>query len=127
MPNKNQKPASISLEVEHEFRASHTLEGHEVPHFHLWKVAVEFKAALPLPNDRLIDLIFLQTLLEKITSPLKGTYLNQSFAEAPTSENMALWLWEQIVIALPDAPLHQVQVRLCDLEGVSTGSARVSG
>ena len=125
MPSKLTAPSRLSLEVEHEFRASHTLEGYEVPHFHVWKIAVEFQAALPIPNDRLIDLIFLQTVLEKTVKPICGTHLNDSFPSSPSSENMAIWLWDQITKELPDAPLHQVQVKLCDLEGHSTGSARV--
>jgi 6-pyruvoyl-tetrahydropterin synthase len=120
------KPSLISLEVEHAFKASHSLEGFELPHFHLWKLAVEFQASLPLANDRLIDLVFLQNILDQITSPLKGTHLNETFKSSPTSENMALWLWQEIVTKLPEAPLYQVKVNLCDLEGVSTGSARVS-
>ena len=118
-------PSRIALEVESEFRASHSLEGFEVPHFHLWHITTKFETALPLAQDRLIDLVFLQTVMNKILYPLQGTYLNESFPHSPTSENVALWIWEKITAHLPDAPLAEVQVKLCNLEGVSTGSARV--
>jgi 6-pyruvoyl-tetrahydropterin synthase len=122
---KELKPTRIALEVESEFRASHSLAGFEIPHFHLWKVRVEFEAKLPLADDRLIDLVHLQTVMDEILKPLSGTYLNESLGVSPTSENLALWVWEKLMHKLPDAPLSQVQIKLCDLEGVSTGSARV--
>jgi 6-pyruvoyl-tetrahydropterin synthase len=119
-------PSRISLEVESEFRASHTLAGFEIPHFHLWKVTTQFSAALPLKEDRLIDLAYLQTVMAEILHPLQGVYLNDAFSFSPTSENMALHIWEKIASGLPDAPLSEVRVTLCDLEGTSTGTARVS-
>ena len=123
--SKENKPTRITLDVEHELRASHSLEGFEVPHFHLWKLSAFFEATLPLANDRLIDLVFLQNTMEQIVAPLQGTFLNETFPKSPTSENMALWIWDQISKKLPDAPLCEVQVRLCDLQGFGTGSARV--
>ena len=123
---KSKVPSRIALEVENEFRASHTLEGFEVLHFHLWKISVQFEAKLPLANDRLIDLIFLQTKVDEVLAELRGTHLNDTLTVSPTSENVALWLWDRVGKLLPDAPLHHVQVKLCDLEGRSTGTARVS-
>jgi 6-pyruvoyl-tetrahydropterin synthase len=119
-------PSRISLEVESEFRASHTLTGFEIPHFHLWKVTTQFSTSLPLKEDRLIDLVYLQTVMAEILLPLQGVYLNHTFSFSPTSENMALHIWEKIATRLPNAPLSEIKVMLCDLEGISTGSARVS-
>ena len=125
MQSKKALPSHLALRVETDFKASHSLEGLEVPHFHLWKVSVEFQAKLPLAQDRLIDLVFLQTVLDRVFEPLKGSYLNESLKASPTSENLALWTWEKIAGALPDAPLSEVKIELCSLDGVSTGSARI--
>ena len=107
MQKMPKKPSLISLTVLREFRASHSLAGFEVPHFHLWKLAVGFQSPLPLKSDRLIDLIFLQTLLDEIIAPLNGTYLNESFSESPTSENMALWIWDKVVCKAFQQALHE--------------------
>jgi 6-pyruvoyl-tetrahydropterin synthase len=125
MSTKNNKPSRIALSVETEFRASHSLEGFEIPHFHLWKVDVKFEASLPLANDRLVDMIWVQGVLDEILAPLKGTHLNQTLKLSPTSENLALWLWEKIGQKIPEAPLAEIGIRLCDLQGQATGQARV--
>ncbi|MBS1958364.1 MAG: 6-carboxytetrahydropterin synthase [Bdellovibrionales bacterium] len=126
--SKVRPPSAMSLIVYSEFRASHSLTGSEVPHVHLWKIALEFKAKLPLKSDRLIDLVQLQGEVAKITDPYAGTYLNDSLAEfSPTSENMAVWIWHEFLKRNPETPLVGVSVCLCDLAGNRTGTARVEG
>lgn len=120
------EPTSIALKVFHEFKASHSLVGFETPHFHLWKITVEFKASLPLKGDRLIDLVLLQDELIKITAPVAGTYLNDTLGASPTSENMALFIWKRVVEKFPNDPLDSVAVKLCDLNGVASGEAVLS-
>jgi 6-pyruvoyl-tetrahydropterin synthase len=120
------EPTSIALKVFHEFKASHSLAGFETPHFHLWKITVEFKASLPLKGDRLIDLILLQEELSKITAPITGTYLNDSLGASPTSENMALFIWKKVSERFPNDPLDSVAVKLCDLNGAASGEAILS-
>lgn len=83
-----QKPNRISLSVFSELKASHSLAGYEIPHFHLWKVEVEFSKALPLKEDRLIDLVFLKTKIDELLLPLQGRYLNETLSFSPTSENV---------------------------------------
>lgn len=119
------KPTSVALTVNSEFRASHSLEGFETPHFHLWKLSMEFKTSLPLLQDRLIDLVYLQEELAELIAPLDGTFLNDSLGFSPTSENLAAYLWDGFLARNPTAPLHSVSVSLCDLSGRSTGTARV--
>jgi 6-pyruvoyl-tetrahydropterin synthase len=123
--SKTNVPSKLALTVQTELRASHSLAGFELPHFHLWKIAVQFQADLPLKNDRLIDLVFLQTTLDEILAPISGKYLNEVLAVSPTSENMALWIWQKIADKLPNEPLSSVEITLCNLEGHASGSARI--
>jgi 6-pyruvoyl-tetrahydropterin synthase len=119
-------PTQISLKVLGELKASHSLAGFEVPHFHRFKVALEFQASLPLKQDRLIDLVQLQNDLQKILAPLEGRHLNSALPDlSPTSENLAIWIWDQFLRAHPQAPLKAVSITLCDLEGRASGEARV--
>jgi 6-pyruvoyl-tetrahydropterin synthase len=120
-----QPPKSFTLSVFHQFKASHTLLGHPVPHFHLWKLAAEFKVSAPLSQDRVIDLVFLQKNFDEVIRPLEASYLNETLQVSPTSENLCVWVWDQLLQRLPDAPLYAVEVSLCDLEGRSTGKARL--
>lgn len=127
-PVKNpgsKKPKLIALTVQAELRASHSLAGFETPHFHLFKVAATFQTELPLVSDRVIDLVFLQDRLHEILNPLSGAYLNEVLSLSPTSENLALWVWDQLTHMLPTEPLQCVEVTLCSLDGVASGSARI--
>ena len=119
------KPSKLNLAVYGEVKASHSLEGFEVPHFHLWKVEASFEAAFPLKTDRLIDLVYLQKILSELFAPIEGRYFNEVFSFSPTSENFCAWIWEELSKKIPDAPLHSVSVTLCDLEGRATGQARL--
>jgi 6-pyruvoyl-tetrahydropterin synthase len=120
------KPGKLTLTVCHDFKASHALEGFEQPHFHLWKVTAEFSAAYPIQNDKLIDLVFLQTTVQEIFSPLQNHHLNDCLKVTPTSENLAEWFWLEIQKKLPTAPLSAVTITICSLEGEATGSARLA-
>lgn len=116
----------LSLSVYHSFKASHTLAGFETPHFHLWKLAVEFSTPAPFEGDRLIDLVFLQGQIEQLCAPVANRYLNSVVEFQPTSENMAQWIWTEVQKRLPDATLSAVTVTLCDLEGNASGAAKLS-
>ena len=120
------EPKSISLKVHHQFKGSHSLPGFDTPHFHLWKITVEFKTSLPLKGDRLIDLVLLQNAMNEITAPLDNTYLNDTLGASPTSENMAGFIWKKVAEKFPKDPLHSVAVSLCNLHGESSGEATLS-
>lgn len=122
-PSPFMEPKTIALKVFHQFKASHSLPGFDQPHFHLWKVTVQFKANLPLKGDRLIDLVLLQTELEKMTAPLANTYLNDTLGDPPTSENMASYIWKKVAQKFPNEPLHSVSIALCNLDGEASGEA----
>jgi len=119
------KPSKLCLTVHGEVRASHALEGFEVPHFHIWKVDATFTGAWPLKNDRLIDLVHLQKVLAEMFAPIEGRHFNEVFDFSPTSENFCAWVWEQLSKKVPEAPLHSVAISLCDLDGRASGQARL--
>jgi 6-pyruvoyl-tetrahydropterin synthase len=122
------KPATdrfFRLSVFGELRASHSLAGFETPHFHLFRVAIDFRAPFPLPGDRVIDLVLLQRQLENVLSPLQGCHLNDALGLSPTSENLCIWLAAEFERRLPAAPLEAVSVELCDLDGRAMGKARL--
>lgn len=122
-------PNRVELCVLGEFLASHSLVGYELPHFHLWKVAVKFCTVLPLKSDRVVDLVELQQVLDQVLDPIRGQYLNAVLPQvSPTSEMMGQWLWQQIEsrLKLPtSAWLSEVSVTLCNPQGVAMGSARI--
>ena len=120
------EPRHLDLTVFGSFRASHSLAGFETPHFHLWQVEAVFSSDWPLAGDRLIDLVFLQGTLERIFAALDGVFLNEVLDFSPTSENLTAWIWRRLHEELPDAPLSQVAVSLCDLSGKVSGRARLS-
>jgi len=113
----------FELSVFNEFRASHSLAGFETPHFHLFKVAAVFRVPHPLTGDRVLDLVFLQKVLDCSLHPLHNCHLNSTLPFSPTSENLCVWLREELVRQLPDAPLHSVSIELADLDGRSMGKA----
>ncbi len=88
---------------------------------------MDFKTDLPIPGDRLIDLVLLQNMLTSIFQAVEGKYLNTTFSFPPTSENMANWVWDEVVRVLPEAPLAEVSITLCDLDGRASGRARLRG
>ncbi len=118
-------PTRFNLTAYSEFRASHTLEGFRVPHFHLWKVSVSFDVPYPLKGDRVVDLVFAELKLEELIAPLKGSLLDDSLKMSPTSENLCIWLWRQWSEGVPEAGLSAVSVTLCDLEGRPSGRAEL--
>jgi 6-pyruvoyl-tetrahydropterin synthase len=111
------------LTVFNDFRAAHSLEGFETPHFHLFKVSAGFEVPYPINGDRVIDLIYLQKILDCSLYPLHNKDLNSILKVSPTSENLCVWLWEELSTQLPDAPLKSVSIELCDLEGRAMGKA----
>jgi len=118
MPSK--APERVRLTVRHDFKASHSLEGFEVPHHHLWRVMVTFETRFPMSGDRVIDMLEAESLLSRALQPLQGSFLNASLGMSPTSENLCSWLWSR----LPDS-VCAASVTLCDLEGREFGKAEL--
>lgn len=123
--SKPDEPRTLELAVFGSFRASHALEGFEVPHYHLWQVEAVFSAPLDQAGDRLMDLVFLQGTLDQIFLAVNGRHLNALFSFSPTSERMARWVWDRLVEKIPGTPPKEVSVTLCDLDGRASGRARL--
>ncbi len=121
----SEAPTVFRLTAYHRFKASHTLEGFRIPHFHLWNVSVEFEHAYPLPGDRVVDLVVAEAKLREITGPLHDTLLDHSLGVSPTSENLCVWIWDRLQKSLPESRLSAVSVTLCDLEGHPGGRAEL--
>jgi 6-pyruvoyl-tetrahydropterin synthase len=120
------QPKKLTLSVFYQFKASHSLSGFETPHFHLWKLAIEFSVDASFEGDRVVDLVYLQQKISEIVTPVDLQFLNQIFDFQPTTENIAQWLWKEVAKAISEAPLTAVTVTICNLEGDATGSARLS-
>lgn len=86
----------MELEVCSELRASHSLVGNELPHVHLWKISVCFSVPFPLKDDRVLDLVMLQNVLNGSLLPYQNTYLNDSLKVSPTSENIAAFVYAEV-------------------------------
>ncbi len=119
------EPRHLELTVFGSFRASHSLAGFEIPHFHLWKVEATFTSDWPLEGDRLIDLVFLQATMDRVFAGIEGCHLNSILPFSPTSENLTDWIWKRLREEIPGDPLSEVAVSLCDLTGRVSGRARL--
>jgi 6-pyruvoyl-tetrahydropterin synthase len=118
-------PSCFRLNVFHQFTASHSLEGFLAPHYHLWKVSVEFEVPFPLRGDRVVDLVLAEEKLIRATRALEGSHLNETLGVSPTSENLCVWIWSRFEALLPEPEISAVSVTLCDLEGKPTGRAEL--
>lgn len=115
----------MELEVCSELRASHSLVGNELPHVHIWKISVCFSAPFPLKEDRVLDLVMLQKVLNSILGPYQNTFLNESIKFSPTSENIAAFIYQEMKTKLSATPIKSVQIALCSLNGECTGKAKL--
>lgn len=71
----------MQLILKFKFDASHSLEGHELPHSHLWELILTVSGK-PI-DGRIIDLVELRHSVASLIDALKGTYLNTNQAAAP--------------------------------------------
>lgn len=126
-----------TLIIRHQITASHSLEGNEKPHPHLWKIEARISGE-PV-RGRIIDLPELEKALIADTEVLEGVYLNecQEVDEAtrgfPTCESLGASLlrsWDQRVLPRfragnPSLRIASVQVTLCDPDGREYGAALI--
>lgn len=126
------------LLLKFKFEASHSLEGFETPHPHIWnlEIAIEGK---PI-QGRIIDMVALRERVEQLINPLKLTYLNENlFATVevrrfPTCETLSEHFADQIQSILkqeymvhnPTVRLNSVLVEICEMDGSETGAVRRS-
>ena len=104
--------------VEQQFSSAHFLRnyhGQDEPlHGHNWKVQVKYRGKkLIQPEQYLIDFVELDQLLKKIIAHIDYKNINdvQPFNTInPSAENIAEWICQQLIQALPTHAPHCVTV-----------------
>jgi 6-pyruvoyltetrahydropterin/6-carboxytetrahydropterin synthase len=104
--------------VQDRFLARHHLQlpdgSYETPHEHDWCVRLTYTGDLLDKNGWLVDFELVKARLHELLETLRGSDLNRLPAflgRNPTAENVALYLAEQMVLALPGVSgLHCVEV-----------------
>lgn len=91
------------------FRAYHSHRGmlSEPNHPHDFIVVLSMKGDLNEEGFVVDFRAVKRTFRRVIAKPLEGTNLDERF-EYPTSENLAVWIWEQMIAFFP---LYSVEVR----------------
>lgn len=126
------------LRLKYEFTASHSLEGYEEPHSHLWRIEAEL-TGLP-QSGKIIDLVELRTAWDLEVQKLSSTYLNNNEVldldsrRAPTCETLGSYLFHAFGQVLESQFLSRnsslrmvsVVVALCGTDDMEMGAARVS-
>ncbi len=127
----------IKLLVQHDLVASHSLEGNEAPHPHLWKVELTLTGE-PI-KGKIIDLPTVGKGVRECLLPFENVYLNECellnpvARSFPTCETLAAdfayrldhQVFEPLRQSHPSLQLLSVQVTLCDLDHRVWGSAIV--
>ena len=97
------------------FEAAHLLpnvaEGHKCRrlHGHSFRVAVHVSGEVDPVTGMLIDFADIKDAFEPLWVQLDHHYLNEIVGlDNPTSENLAIWIWERLAGTLP---LRRVVVR----------------
>src|SRR5204862_7155507 len=106
-------------------RLPHVPDGHKCGRLHGHSFGVELHVAGPVHEESgwLMDFADLKELFQPLYGRLDHNYLNEiEGLENPTSENIARWIWDRLLPALPG--LSRVVVReTCTSGCVYAGSA----
>lgn len=127
----------MQLILKFKFDASHSLEGHELPHSHLWEL-VATVSGRPI-QGRIIDLVEFRSSVSNLVDVLKGTYLNtnrsasRDVQEFPTCEALCGHFYTEIHAVLeklfiphnPTLVLESTQIALFDAFNEEMGAARL--
>jgi 6-pyruvoyl-tetrahydropterin synthase len=120
------------------FEASHSLEGFETPHPHLWRL--EFAVEGESIQGRIIDLVHLRERVDQLIMPLKLTYLNENLfvtsevRKYPTCETLSEYFSHHLQVILQheyyphnaSIRLTSVLVAICEMDGTEMGAVRRS-
>jgi len=129
----------MELVLKFDFIASHSLQGHETPHPHIWWL--EFSLAGDPIQGKIIDIVELREEVGEMITPLRNTYLNDfsgvtpAVREFPTCETLSVFFYHrlQAVIAKrflsqnPSLKISSLSVALCEMDGREMGAVRILG
>lgn len=128
------------------FSAAHSYENIREPacgssvrpgriHGHNYTVDVAYEGPVDAATGMVVNITEIDAALKRIVGPLDESYLEKDHPEVargiPTTENLALWIWEQCLRAGVRADLRSVRVReseyLCsEYDGKRDGVVRVT-
>jgi len=104
------------------FEAAHLLpnlpDGHKCRrlHGHSYQVEIHVRGDVEPHTGMVVDFADISSALQPLWQQLDHNYLNEVDGLAnPTSENLAVWIWERLAGALP---LHRVVVQETCTSGV---------
>lgn len=106
----------IELQKQFSFDASHCLpnleDGHKCKrlHGHTFKVIITIRGIVDPQKGWVMDFSEITKLVQPLIDQLDHHYLNEiEDLENPTSENIAIWVWDHLK---PDLPLlHAIQIK----------------
>ncbi len=126
------RPQYVELEMSFGFEASHQLprapEGSVCRrlHGHSWKVDIHLAGALDPEPGWLIDYHDIEAAWRAVHNTLDHRHLNEiDGLENPTSELLAIWIWDRLAPALPyllRIVVHETCTACCSYFGPGTGS-----
>ncbi|GAA1033077.1 6-carboxytetrahydropterin synthase QueD [Virgisporangium ochraceum] len=97
------------------FEAAHRLpevpDGHKCArlHGHSYRVEVHVRGEVDPSTGWIMDFADMRSAVKPVLDRLDHYYLNEvPGLENPTSENLAVWIWDQLAVALP---LSKIVVR----------------
>jgi 6-pyruvoyltetrahydropterin/6-carboxytetrahydropterin synthase len=106
----------VEIYKEFRFEAAHRLpnvpEGHKCArlHGHSFRVAVHVAGPIGASSGWVMDFAELDTRFAPLHAQLDHHYLNEiEGLENPTSERLARWIWERLILTTPE--LTQIVVR----------------
>jgi 6-pyruvoyltetrahydropterin/6-carboxytetrahydropterin synthase len=126
-------PGSMEIYKEFTFEAAHRLpnlpEDHKCSrlHGHSFRVRIHVKGPLHPQYGWVMDFADLKKAFRPILQQLDHYYLNEiEGLENPSSENIAVWIWERLQPSLP--VLHKVEVmETCTSGAVYMGPEQPEG
>lgn len=129
---------NLELLLKFEFEASHSLDGYEAPHPHLWRL--EFGVAGEPKGGRIIDLVILRSKVLNLIDQVSKTYLNDNtfvnseVRKFPTCETLCVFFRDELrnlievefMGANPSVRLSFALVAILSMDGNELGAARIS-
>jgi 6-pyruvoyl-tetrahydropterin synthase len=126
------------LIVKFQMAASHSLEGYETPHSHLWNLEIILSGSPK--NGKIIDLIEFREKVNSVISPLESQYLNDcpsvtlEVRKFPTCETLCSFFHERVSDLIqkqwaqenPSLRLSSIEVAICEMDGTETGAVKLS-